>query len=102
MLRAMQLLRVSRQVCMLQVTGTDNVLSAKCRRVYSNAHTYHINSVSLSSDQETFLSADDLRINLWHLNQPSQSFNLLDIKPANMEDLTEVGPCCWQTCMGMM
>ena len=76
------------------------MLSAKCRRVYSNAHTYHINSVSLSSDQETFLSADDLRINLWHLNQPSQSFNLLDIKPPNMEDLTEVLPgyqTAWQS-----
>ena len=28
---------------------------------------YHINSISLNSDCETFISADDLRINLWNL-----------------------------------
>lgn len=40
--------------------------------------------------QETFISADDLRVNLWHLGTNEQSFNIVDIKPANMEDLTEV------------
>lgn len=35
------------------------------RRVYANAHAYHINSISTNSDAHTFLSADDLRINLW-------------------------------------
>lgn len=38
-----------------------------------------------------FLSADDLRINLWNLEITDQSFNIVDIKPTNMEDLTEVG-----------
>ena len=41
--------------------------------------------------QETYLSADDLRINLWHMEITDQSFNIVDIKPANMEELTEVG-----------
>ena len=36
------------------------------------------------------MSADDLRINLWNLEITNQSFNIVDIKPANMEDLTEV------------
>jgi len=36
------------------------------------------------------ISADDLRINLWNLNISDQSFNIVDIKPANMEELTEV------------
>ena len=40
--------------------------------------------------QETYLSADDLRINLWHMEITDQSFNIVDIKPANMEELTEV------------
>ena len=40
--------------------------------------------------QETFLSADDLRVNLWHLEITNESFNIVDIKPANMEELTEV------------
>lgn len=66
------------------------MLAARCRKTYSNAHTYHINSISVGSDQETFISADDLRINLWHLDVTDQSFNVVDIKPQNMEDLTEV------------
>eukprot|EP00193_Tetraselmis_chui_P002242 CAMPEP_0177763542 /NCGR_PEP_ID=MMETSP0491_2-20121128/6927_1 /TAXON_ID=63592 /ORGANISM="Tetraselmis chuii, Strain PLY429" /LENGTH=511 /DNA_ID=CAMNT_0019279657 /DNA_START=495 /DNA_END=2028 /DNA_ORIENTATION=+ len=66
------------------------VLSAQCRRVFSNAHAYHINSIAINSDQETFISADDLRVNLWNLEVTDQSFNIVDIKPANMEDLTEV------------
>jgi len=60
------------------------------RRKFRNAHVYHINSISVNSDQETFLSADDLRINLWHLEVNDKSFNIVDIKPSNMEELTEV------------
>ncbi|THD23436.1 Serine/threonine-protein phosphatase 2A 55 kDa regulatory subunit B [Fasciola hepatica] len=60
------------------------------RRVFANAHAYLINSLSVNSDQETFLSADDLRINLWNLQITDQSFNIVDIKPNNMEDLSEV------------
>eukprot|EP01010_Urceolus_cornutus_P001520 NODE_206_length_2028_cov_263.108135_g162_i0.p1 GENE.NODE_206_length_2028_cov_263.108135_g162_i0~~NODE_206_length_2028_cov_263.108135_g162_i0.p1 ORF type:complete len:440 (-),score=111.91 NODE_206_length_2028_cov_263.108135_g162_i0:649-1968(-) len=59
------------------------------KRTFANAHAYHVNSISVSSDSETFLSADDLRINMWHLDH-SESLNIVDIKPANMEDLTEV------------
>ncbi|KAB1995004.1 hypothetical protein ES319_D13G132100v1 [Gossypium barbadense] len=29
-------------------------------------------------------------INLWNLEISNQSFNIVDVKPANMEDLTEV------------
>eukprot|EP00256_Glycine_max_P066731 XP_025981326.1 serine/threonine protein phosphatase 2A 55 kDa regulatory subunit B beta isoform-like [Glycine max] len=43
-----------------------------------------------SSDGETFISANDLRINLWKLEISNQSFNIVDVKPANMEDMTEV------------
>ncbi|GJN38652.1 hypothetical protein PR202_gb27715 [Eleusine coracana subsp. coracana] len=42
----------------------------------------------ICSDGETFISADDLRINLWNLEINSQSFNIVDVKPSNMEDLT--------------
>eukprot|EP00887_Chlorella_sp_A99_P006675 scaffold3.g6675.t1 len=73
-----------------RVVSSETVLATQCRRVFSNAHAYHINSVALSSDQESFVSADDLRINLWHLDRPDQAFNVVDIKPASMEDLTEV------------
>ncbi|KAJ0977458.1 hypothetical protein J5N97_012932 [Dioscorea zingiberensis] len=72
------------------VTSHETSLVARCRRIYAHAHDYHINSISTNSDGETFISADDLRINLWNLEISNQSFNIVDVKPANMEDLTEV------------
>ena len=54
-----------------------HLLGFSCRRVFSNAHTYHINSISVNSDGETYISADDLRINLWHLGITDQSFSIL-------------------------
>ncbi|KAL9323048.1 hypothetical protein ACSQ67_011101 [Phaseolus vulgaris] len=75
---------------MVVVSSHESSLVARCRRVYAHAHDYHINSISNNSDGETFISADDLRINLWNLEISSQSFNIVDVKPANMEDLTEV------------
>jgi len=65
-------------------------VEATTKKIYENAHVYHINSISLNSDDETYLSADDLRINLWHLDSVHECFNVVDIKPANMEELTEV------------
>ncbi|XP_024519655.1 serine/threonine protein phosphatase 2A 55 kDa regulatory subunit B beta isoform isoform X3 [Selaginella moellendorffii] len=73
-----------------KVSCTETAPFARCRRVYANAHTYHINSISNNSDCETYISADDLRINLWNMEISDLSFNIVDIKPANMEDLTEV------------
>ncbi|XP_076932772.1 serine/threonine protein phosphatase 2A 55 kDa regulatory subunit B beta isoform-like [Bidens hawaiensis] len=75
------------------VTYNETSLATKCRRVYAHAHDYHINSIATNSDGETFISADDLRINLWNLEISNQSFNIVDVKPANMEDLTEVITC---------
>lgn len=75
----------------------DTITAAIPRKIYQNAHGYHINSISVNSDGETYISADDLRINLWNLNISDQSFSIIiitrdivDIKPANMEELTEV------------
>lgn len=53
----------------------DNIVTAVPRKVYSNAHAYHINSISINSDGETYVSADDLRVNLWNLNISDQSFS---------------------------
>jgi len=72
--------------------GTET-MTALSKIVYANAHAFHINSVSLCSDQETFLSADDLRINLWSLESAAECFNIVDIKPENMEELSEVITC---------
>ncbi|KAL4583356.1 hypothetical protein LXL04_007926 [Taraxacum kok-saghyz] len=72
------------------VTSHDTSLLARCRRTFAHAHDYHINSISNNSDGETFISADSLRINLWNLEINSQTFNIVDMKPANMEDLTVI------------
>lgn len=52
------------------------MVEASPRRIFANAHTYHINSISINSDYETYLSADDLRINLWHLEITDRSFSI--------------------------
>lgn len=57
------------------VRPMDCVVEASPRKIYANAHTYHVNSISVNSDQETFLSADDLRINMWHLDITDESFS---------------------------
>lgn len=56
---------------------SELIVEASPRKVFANAHTYHINSISINSDDETYLSADDLRINLWHLGITNQSFSIL-------------------------
>jgi len=62
-----------------KVTPTNLMVEASLRRVFANAHTYHINSISVNSDQETYLSADDLRINLWNLEITDQSFSKFNL-----------------------
>lgn len=73
-----------------QIKPMDLVVEATPKRIYANAHTYHINSISINSDQETYLSADDLRLYCWNLENNTTCFNIVDIKPVNMEELTEV------------
>ncbi|KAL9643435.1 hypothetical protein ABK040_010050 [Willaertia magna] len=72
------------------VKKAESTIAHQAKKIFANAHAYHINSISFNTDGETFLSADDLRINLWHLNHPKDSHNIVDIKPDNMEDLSEV------------
>merc|ERR1712154_709857 len=56
--------------------------------VYQNGHKFHIHSLDVNCDCETFISSDDLRINLWHFDSPNSSFTLCDLKPDSMENLT--------------
>lgn len=64
------------------------MVEASPRRIFANAHTYHINSISVNSDQETYLSADDLRINLWHLEITDQSFSILSYLRSSSDTFT--------------
>uniref|UniRef100_A0A2N9IZ35 Serine/threonine-protein phosphatase 2A 55 kDa regulatory subunit B n=1 Tax=Fagus sylvatica TaxID=28930 RepID=A0A2N9IZ35_FAGSY len=73
-----------------KIANIEDTARTRCRRMYSHAHDFNINSISTNSDGETFISADDLRINLWNLEISDQCFNIIDMKPSSMEDLTEV------------
>ncbi|PON59670.1 Protein phosphatase 2A regulatory subunit PR [Trema orientale] len=73
-----------------EIVDMEDTAHTRCRKVYAHAHDFNINSISTNSDGETFVSADDLRINLWNLEISGQCFNIVDMKPSNMEDLTEV------------
>jgi WD40 repeat protein len=46
-------------------------------------HAYNINSVAFNSDGETFVSSDDLRVNLWNVNVSNEAFgkcyNILEV-----------------------
>ena len=60
------------------------------KRTFATHHNFHIHSISASPDGESFISSDELRINLWNLENPAITFNILDIKPRNIDDVTEV------------
>lgn len=64
------------------MTYHDTIVAAVPRKVYANAHAYHINSISINSDGETYMSADDLRVNLWNLNISDQSFSEFLVSPS--------------------
>eukprot|EP01119_Soliformovum_irregulare_P008377 TRINITY_DN214_c0_g1_i1.p1 TRINITY_DN214_c0_g1~~TRINITY_DN214_c0_g1_i1.p1 ORF type:complete len:512 (+),score=114.78 TRINITY_DN214_c0_g1_i1:51-1586(+) len=62
----------------------------RANKVYSHAHAFNINSLTPCSDGILFLSSDDLRINLWDLENSKEVFTIVDKKPANMNKLEEV------------
>jgi serine/threonine-protein phosphatase 2A regulatory subunit B len=60
------------------------------KKQYPNLHTYHINSISDSPNCENFISSDDLRIYLWNFENVKEAFSIVDLKPPNLEELSEV------------
>jgi len=58
--------------------------------LFKGCHDYSINSLSVSPDGENFLSADDLRINMWSLQDNITAFNIVDLKPPNIQSLPEL------------
>ena len=46
--------------------------------------------MSLAQDGVCFLSADDLRINLWNIENNILAFNVVDLKSGKIEELSEV------------
>ncbi len=59
-------------------------IEGSCTKVFKGAHDFHINSVNLNCDGETFISSDDLRINIWNLSTSQEVYSVLDIKPRSI------------------
>eukprot|EP00760_Papus_ankaliazontas_P025600 PhM_4_TR2808/c0_g1_i1/m.29780/K04354/PPP2R2; serine/threonine-protein phosphatase 2A regulatory subunit B len=62
---------------------------AVLRRSFSN-HSCAINSLAISCDGEYFASADDLCVELWHLDHSERSMTVQNIKPDDMDELNEI------------
>jgi len=73
-----------------QMQVTERGLMPTLLKTYPQLHSYHINSLSTCSNGENFISGDDLRINLWTLDRTSEAFNIVDLKPDNLEEISEV------------
>lgn len=71
--------------------GESSFIGQKLKHSFArDVHQFPISSLAVSSDGEQFISSDHLRINLWNLNITDKSFNVVDIKPEDMQDLNEV------------
>jgi len=79
---------------LFKMSNNGGVVSTKQRKIYDSGHTYNINSVSFNSDGETFISSDDLRVNLWNIEVGKEVFEIVDIKPDNMDELSEIITSC--------
>jgi len=73
-----------------QLQTVESGLIPRLKKKYPNLHNYHINSISPSSNCENFISSDDLRIYLWNFERTKEAFNIIDLKPDNLEELSEV------------
>uniref|UniRef100_A0A7I4CR54 Uncharacterized protein n=1 Tax=Physcomitrium patens TaxID=3218 RepID=A0A7I4CR54_PHYPA len=47
----------------------------------------------LNYDYKTYISKDDLKINLWNFKVNNQSYKIVDLKLVNIEDLIDIASC---------
>lgn len=60
------------------------------KRTFPSLHGYHIHSLSQNLNGTSFLSSDDLSVLLWDLEEMKVAHGLINIKPASINELTEV------------
>mmetsp|Transcript_15267 Transcript_15267/g.24810 ORF Transcript_15267/g.24810 Transcript_15267/m.24810 type:complete len:520 (-) Transcript_15267:1377-2936(-) len=69
----------------------DSAVTAVPKREFSgNIHKFSIHSLCLNSDGESFLTADNLVVNQWNIERENSAYNLVDIRPEDMQTLNEV------------
>ena len=71
-------------------TTLNTTVEGHTKKNFKNCHNFNINALSVSPDGEHFISADDLTVNLWNIENNIISYNLVDVKPDTIEDLSEV------------
>lgn len=54
---------------------------ALLKNEYSNGHQVNIHSLSKSSDGESFLTADVLRVNIWNLETNQAAYSIVENQP---------------------
>lgn len=60
------------------------------KRTFPHLHQMYIHSVSMSSNQENFLSADEIGIHLWNLEAIDKCFNLIELKSDDYDNITKL------------
>nr|CDS16386.1 Protein phosphatase PP2A 55 kDa regulatory [Echinococcus granulosus] len=70
---------------------TENkVVRVYNKKVYARGHGFSLTGLALFLDQQTFLSSDPLRINLWHYDVDYEAFTIVDLMPDRIEDITHL------------
>ena len=69
--------------------GAKSVV-AQHKKTFQHAHEFQINSLSLCADNEHFISADDLRVNIWNLGITSEVYSIVDFPVENADEPSEV------------
>jgi WD40 repeat protein len=57
---------------------------------YKNCNAFGINCLTVSPDAEHFMCSDDLTINMWNIENTTTAYRLVDLRPQNGEELTEI------------
>jgi len=68
----------------------DDGINPILKRAFPNLHNYHINSISIAANGDNLISSDDLKIYIWDLENNKMAYNVVDLKPDNFEELSEV------------
>ncbi|GBG26706.1 Serine/threonine-protein phosphatase 2A 55 kDa regulatory subunit B beta isoform [Hondaea fermentalgiana] len=68
----------------------ERVVTPFCKREFSpEIHKFNIHSLMPSVDGSTFISADNLCVNLWDMNSMNVAFQVINLKPADMTKLNQ-------------
>jgi serine/threonine-protein phosphatase 2A regulatory subunit B len=64
--------------------------TASLRGEFPKLHNYNINSMSLQKNDEIVITSDDLKMYLWNLESPEKTYQIVDLMPWSMDELSEV------------